>query len=91
MPDKKIRYGGMSYIDKMEKAIETGGANAAPPVVPPAPPANEMPYKKGEYLKSGESARFWTGPRPWKKLQDKSTEGSPSFTDAELKRGYRKV
>lgn len=70
-----------SFIEKMEEA-----AGISTPE-----PKYEMPYKKGEYLKSGESARPWTGPTPWKKLQKKSTEGSAPFTDAEIGRGYRKV
>lgn len=30
-------------------------------------------------------------PEPEKELRDKSTKGSPPFSEAELKRGYRKV
>ena len=26
-----------------------------------------MPYKEGEFIKSGEQARPWTGPKPWRK------------------------
>ncbi len=55
----------------------------------------EMPYKKGEFIKSGEKAKFWTGPRPWKDqgnaLIDRATKGSPPYTDDELKQGFRKV
>jgi hypothetical protein len=95
MPEKKIRYyGGKSYIEKMEEAAGIGPTPVpappvvppvpVPPVVPPTPPATEMPYKKGEYFKPGEILNI-------KKLQDRSTSNSPPFTDAELKRGYRKV
>ena len=68
-----------SFIEKMEEAAGI------------STPVPEMPYKKGEYLKPGEVARPWTGPRPWRQLQKKSTEGSAPFTDAEIKRGYRKA
>ena len=54
-------------------------------------PAPEMPYKKGEVIKSGEVARTWTGPKPWAGLRNKSTRGSAPFSNAELKQGYRKV
>lgn len=47
-----------------------------------------MPYGPGEVIKSGEVAKTWTGPTPWRK---NSTKGSPPFSDAELKQGYRKV
>lgn len=69
-----------TLIDKMEEA---GGISA--------PDAPKMPYGAGEYIKSGETARSWTGEQPWKKLRDRSTRGSPPFSDAELKQGYRKV
>ncbi len=49
-----------------------------------------MPYKPGEAgipYPGGGVAREW----PNKKLRDNSTGGSPSFSDAEIKQGYRKV
>ncbi len=65
-----------------------------PPTVE-ATTSPEMPYKKGEFIKSGEKAKFWTGSRPWqdqgKALIDRATKGSPPYTDDELKQGYRKV
>ena len=76
-----------TFIDKMNEAL---GAEPEPTPVVPSTPA-EMPYKKGEYLKPWESAKSWTGPRPWRGMLNKSTEGSPPFTDAELKKGYRKL
>jgi hypothetical protein len=49
-----------TYIEKMEEAagITTAAATSPEP---------KMPYGKGEYIKSGEVARPWTGPRPWRK------------------------
>lgn len=51
-----------------------------------------MPYKKGEagIPYPGGVAKEWTGPT-LKELQRRATGGSPSFSDAELKQGYRKV
>jgi len=46
-----------SMIEKMEEAAGI------------SQPEPEMPYKKGEYIKSGETAREWTGPRPWREKQ----------------------
>lgn len=45
-----------TYIKKMEEAAG----------ISPAEASTQMPYGKGEYLKSGEVARPWTGPRPWR-------------------------
>lgn len=69
-----------SYIKKSEQALQTDSDTE--PV---------MPYGPGEYIRQGEQARPWTGPRPWKKFLNKSTSGSPPFSEAELKQGYRKV
>ena len=51
-----------------------------------------MPYAPGEKGIPGPSgvAREWTGPTQ-KELRRRATGGSPSFSDAELKQGYRKV
>jgi len=68
-----------SMIEKMEEAAGI------------SPETFEMPYKKGEFIKSGEVARPWTGPRPWREKRNRSTAGSKTFSDAELKQGYRKV
>ncbi len=57
--------GQKGYI---EKAEEAAGITEAEP---------EMPYKKGEYLKPGEVARQWTGPKPWKDLGDKGKSFEP--------------
>ena len=48
-----------SYIEKMEEAagISTPSAGAS---------GHKSPYGKGESIKSGQKAREWTGPRPWK-------------------------
>ncbi len=82
-----------TYIEKMEDAAGIAQVETAPPVVPPVKP--EMPYKKGEFIKSGEKAKFWTGDRPWQDqgnaLIDRATKGSPPYTDEELKQGFRKV
>lgn len=47
-----------SYIEKMEEAAGISPSSAETSI--------RMPYGKGEYLKSGEVARPWTGPRPWR-------------------------
>lgn len=65
---------GKTLIEKMDEMLEG--------------PAPEMPYKKGEFIKSGEVARKWTGLTPWR---NNSTKGSAPFSNAELKQGYRKV
>ena len=48
-------------------------------------------YGKGEFIKSGEVAKTWTGSRPWRKMLNKSVEGSGVFTDEELGHGYKNV
>lgn len=69
-----------SYLKKSQQAIETDSD-----ITP------MMPYGPGESIPQGGIARPWTGPRPWKKLMNNSTEGSPAFSKEELKQGYRKV
>jgi hypothetical protein len=69
-----------SIWEKSEQAIQTDSD------IEPT-----MPYGPGEYIKSGEAAKEWTGPTPWRKYRNRSTGGSPPFSDAELKQGYRKV
>jgi hypothetical protein len=76
---KKITPYG-SYIRKSEEAIQTD--SDIEPV---------MPYGPEEVIPQGGVAKEWTGPRPWRKYRNRSTEGSPPFSDAELKQGYRKV
>ncbi len=80
MPNPKIRYGGLSAIEKMEEAAGITEEKPAPPPAKTTPP-------------SGKSFTPppWTGPKPWKKLQDRSTEGSPAFSKKELEQGYRKI
>lgn len=53
MPINKAK---VSHLERLEEA-----AGIAPEKEP------EPPYKKGEYIRSGEEAREWTGKRPWKK------------------------
>lgn len=68
---KKIRYGGMSAIEKMEEAAGISESKI------------EMPYKKGEAIKSGEVAREWTGPRPWLKKQSGNALRNAVFGSSE--------
>jgi len=75
----------MSAEEAIKKLEIAGG-------IIPGVPEYEMPYKKGEagIPYSGGVAKEWTGPTQ-KELQRKATGGSPPFSDAELKQGYRKV
>ena len=85
-----------SMIEKMEEAAGISNKSVSAESLPAKgvkkfmeatnPPV--MPYGKGEVIKSGDVARKWTGPTPWR---DNSTRGSAPFSDAELKQGYRKV
>ncbi len=64
-----------SYIKKSEEAIETDSMPALPPNEGSTPPAEPVgmertyknPYGKGEFIKNEETARPWTGPKPWRK------------------------
>ena len=80
-----------TLIEKMEEAA--GIEESTPKLVPktPVPAAPPTTPRRPSTIPSGGTAPFYEGPRPWKKLQEKSTEGSEPFTDAELKRGYRKL
>ncbi len=50
----------------MEKMEEAAGINSPPP---------EMPYKKGEYIKPGETARTWTGEKSWREKKQSKDDG----------------
>jgi hypothetical protein len=60
MPINKGKIKHKSSIEKMEEAAG----------ITEAEPEFEMPYGKGESIKSGEEARPWTGPKPWKKKEE---------------------
>jgi len=45
-------------------------------------PEPVMPYKKGERIKSGEQAREWTGPRPWKGEKSREIDGKGDHSTA---------
>ena len=47
-----------NLFDKLEQAAGISS---------PASPTYKMPYGPKEFIKSGEVARPWTGPTPWRK------------------------
>lgn len=94
MPNKKIMYGGTSFIEKMEEAAGISGEEAQP----------EQVQKQGIQVPAVPSGKgfvppAYTGPKPWQKkeseklsgLQKRAVTGSGAFTDSEIKKGYRKV
>ena len=95
MPDKKkIRYGGTSAIEKMEEAagiestplVPNTGTTTMPPVVPePSVPAPDKIYKPGVMYPISAIMEKQSS------LRRRSVMGSKSFSDAELKQGYRKI
>jgi hypothetical protein len=71
----KLKYGDASEIAKLEQAAGLEPTPAPPPnegkTSPTEPVGMERsykgPYAKGETIKSGEKARLWEGPKPWRK------------------------
>ncbi len=69
------KYGSTNLINKMEEAAGIEPTPAPPPNEGKTPPAESVglertykgPYGKGEFIKNGETARPWTGPKPWRK------------------------
>jgi len=94
MPDKKkIRYGGTSAIEKMEEAAGIGSTPLVPntgtatmPSVVPEPPASEP-----KIFEPGKRYPISDIMEKQSSLRRRSVMGSKSFSDAELKQGYRKI
>ena len=90
---KKIRYGGTSLIDRMNKAMETEsvplvpntGTMAIPPVIPtPSIPPSKI-FKPGVMYPISDIMEKQSS------LRKRSVAGSAPFTEAEIKKGYRKL
>ena len=83
---KKLRRGETPQLDRMEKSIET-----QPPQVPPvpAPPQRQKPMPPEP--KEKEPGDIFELLDKRSSLQKRSVRGSAPFTDAEIKRGYRKL
>ena len=75
---KKLREGRNPLMEGMEKAAEGPVTPPPPPKPVPPPPPKVVPIPPPI-------------PEPKKELLKKSTGGSPPFTDAEMKQGYRKL
>jgi hypothetical protein len=52
---------------------------------------NFITGRKAKAPKAPDAGMQLMGNPPEKKMRDRSTAGSPPFTDAELKQGYRKM
>jgi len=71
----KLKYGDASEIARLEEAAGLEPTPAPPPSEGKTSPAEPVgmecsykgPYAKGETIKSGEKARLWEGPKPWRK------------------------
>ena len=71
----KLKYGDASEIARLEQAAGLEPTPAPAPNEGKTSPAEPVgmersykgPYAKGETIKSGEKARLWEGPKPWRK------------------------
>ena len=82
--DKKVRYGGMNLIDKLEEAAGIS--------IPTPNPVATTPVPKPTFT-SAPSGLIPLGSLPEKQssLQKRSVVGSAPFSDSEIKQGYRKM
>ena len=76
----KAKKGVSPQMEKMEKAIE---GTSPPPVIPPVPPPVTPPITPTPVPP--------VNPELQSALRKRSVAGSKPFSDAELKKGYRKL
>ena len=83
---RDLKKGKKPQMEKMEEAVE-GSPGPPPEGRGGVPLTDEQRKERHKSLYGTEELP----PRGTGRLMRRSTEGSPPFTDAELKKGYRKL